>query len=322
MKKTVLITGAAGSLGTEIRKKLDRSKYDVICIDIVDDIAGEEWYWKVDLAADYSDYMDMMYHHGADFIIHCAATIYGVAGFNNNGYRILSRDILMTKNVLDMCNIDTKIIFLSSSMVYEKAYAGSGGVKEDQLEKYPAPSTGYGLSKYVGEAMVREWGKKSGHYTIWRPFNIITPYERAKPELGYAHVFADFFDNILIKKKNPLPIIGDGYQVRCFTWIEEVADCIVDNLENPDTNGEAFNIGNYEPITMRELATMIHDEAVARGHLPDLMLTFQTTKTFDADVLHRAPNVGKAMRSLGFEARVKTKESISILMDEWEKSLK
>ena len=109
-------------------------------------------------------------------------------------------------------------------MVYENC---QGTVKEDDIDTVIAPYTEYGLSKYVGEKMSIAFKKQYGvEYTIWRPFNVLTPYERTEGQQGISHVFADFMHEIIIKRSNVVSVLGDGKQIRCFTWIDEVAEAI------------------------------------------------------------------------------------------------
>lgn len=324
--KRILVTGSSGSLGSLIVEKLRKNpEYQVVGIDFNPEVMGiPTTQFHVDLTNQQS-VEDFFLENWLpfDYVIHCAATIYGVAGFNENGYKILSNDLVMTINLLN--NLTTeKFIYLSSSMVYERSgYEPGRGVTEESLLNGKAPKTGYGLSKYTGEALVREWANSNDKnvFTIWRPFNIITPYEESQKELGYSHVFADFFNNILVKKLNPIPIIGDGYQVRCFTWIDDVADAIVDNLEIPATDNQDFNIGNPEPLSMRKFGQLIYDEGVQRGYLPDDELRFTTQMYIENDVRYRAPDISKAKNLLKFEPTVNTKEAIRLCMNEWEKNL-
>lgn len=317
-----IVTGAAGSLGGAICDILDRDENN--------DVYGTDRYMSkhvhnldaFDLVEDAGDFKDMCLDIEPDAVIHCAANIYGVSGFHNNAYTILSDDVAMTRNVLE--SIDpkkTRFHFISSSMVYESV--DKELLHERDPDNWPPPRTDYGLSKYVGERMTRAWAKNfGGTTTIWRPFNIITPYEEASNDIGTSHVFADFFENILLKQLNPLPIIGKGNQVRCFTWIEEVAAVIANNVLSENTMHNTFNIGNYEPISMRRLAALIYEEAVDRGHISHPReLEFNTVLSFHDDVQYRVPDISHARDVLGFEAKVKIKESISRCMDEWEKSI-
>jgi nucleoside-diphosphate-sugar epimerase len=184
-------------------------------------------------------------------------------------------------------------------------------VHEDQPDFYPAPYTEYGMSKFVGERMSRAYKKQYGlDYTIWRPFNIITPYEKSEGDVGISHVFADYIKNIVIEKKKVLPIIGDGSQIRCFTWIEEVAKAIADYSFSDDTRNETFNLGNKEPIKMTELALTIRDIAIEKGMIDDGITKFETIANYENDVRVRVPSVKKTKEILGWEAQVKIEESI------------
>ena len=117
-----------------------------------------------------------------------------------------------------------------------------------------------------------------------------------------SHVFADFVNNLVVKKMNPLPIIGSGDQIRCFTWIDDVARLIGEFSFDDKTDNEEYNIGNPEPITMKELALLMYE-----GTEP---LQFETVREYKDDVMIRIPDVTKAIEQLGFEPSVKVKESI------------
>lgn len=323
--KKILVTGSSGSLGRKIVELLRQNpEYEVIGVDMYLSPTTNILCDLVDID-EFLDSGHFAYRLGVfDYVIHCAATIYGVAGFNFNDFTILSDDTTITLNLLNHLTIKEKFVYLSSSMVYERAgYEIGRGVKEDDVEKFPAPLTGYGQSKYFGESLVKFFCEaRHKSYTIWRPFNIITPHEKAGEEIGYSHVFADFFQKILVDKVTTLPIIGDGYQVRAFTWIDDVARCIVDNLENPATDKQTFNIGNPEPISMRKLAQLIHDVGVESGILDDhLELKFETVAEFKRDVKYRSPDVQKARDLLGFSATKTVRESIAECVKEWKNRL-
>ncbi|MDQ6839657.1 MAG: GDP-mannose 4,6-dehydratase, partial [Actinomycetota bacterium] len=55
----------------------------------------------------------------------------------------------------------------------------------------------------------------------------------------------------------PLTVFGDGLQSRCFGHVADVVDCLVHLLANPDANGEVFNVGSQEEVTILELAKRI-----------------------------------------------------------------
>ena len=250
------------------------------------------------------DFVDSLFANGdIDGVIQAAALIYGVGGFNKYPADILSKDIVLHQNILwamQKYNVK-KIAYISSSMVYERC--NNHPSKEEDAFNSLIPSTDYGMSKLVGEklciAFARQYGIK---YVIWRPFNIITPYESAEKEQGLSHVFADFIQNLLVEKKNPLPIFGDGEQVRCFTWIEDVANAIGNFSFKSKTDNEIYNLGNPEPISMKDLAKLIYQGKEE--------LKFKTIREYKDDVIIRIPDVTKAINELGFKITKKVKESV------------
>lgn len=328
----VLVFGSEGSLMQSVIPKLLAAGHEVIGIDNLFRYGERREsatkmnykYFNEDLSVPYVAYDEdlLMELSSADYIIQAAARIYGVGGFNQFEADILSFDVNIQHNLLsyiadglsvaDMGYKMPHVVYISSSMVYETCPTPELGVGENILEHYPAPRTAYGLSKYVGERMLKHYNKQYGiPYTIWRPFNIITPHEPAdKHDIGVSHVFADFIENIVIQKKNPLPIIGDGEQIRCFTWIEDVASAIADNLGHHNTLNQAFNLGNTEPYTMRMLAKAIKKVAHHYGVADDKPLEFVTVKEFLNDVMIRIPDVRKAEMLLNWKPTKTTYESV------------
>lgn len=321
----VLVTGSEGSLMQAVIPLLLKKKYIVYGVDNLARYgerlghAGNDYtFIKCDLTDGYS--VDKLIEQvKPDYIIQAAATIYGVGGFNKYCGEMY-KDIALHDNVLRYAvkhNVK-KVIYISSSMVYENcpqdiAYP----VAEDIVDSNPAPYTDYGLSKFVGERVSKAYLKQHGlKYTIWRPFNIITPYEKSEDaEVGISHVFADYIKNIVVDKKKPLPIIGDGMQIRCFTWIDEVAAAIADHSFSEKTDNETYNLGNPEPISMRVLAEKIKDIAANEFKLlDDYFLLYESVGDYENDVRVRIPDVEKAKTHLGWEAKMKVDDSIRMCL--------
>lgn len=249
----------------------------------------------------------------ADAVIQAAALIYGVGGFNKYRADILSKDINLHQNIMYamLRNGIKKMVYISSSMVYERCVVHPS--KEEHVDESLIPATDYGLSKLVGERVTRAFNAQYDiGYTIWRPFNIITPHEVGESDLGMSHVFADYIKNIVDEKRTELPIIGDGEQIRCFTWIGDVARGIADFSFAPAAENETFNLGNPEPISMKELAGIIYDGARQKNLVEGNGdgLTFRTEKNFPGDVRVRIPDVSKAKEILGWEPTLKVRESV------------
>lgn len=292
----ILITGSEGSLMQSLIPKLLKQGHSIVGVDNlsrhgeVSKIANKLYpLHKIDLT-DRSKTKDLCKNFDCVFL--AAAKIYGVGGFNHYCADIIADDISIQGNIFQSCaeNKIDQVVYISSSMVYETCVQDlKTPVTEEMIDNCETPKTEYGLSKLIGERMCHAFYKQYGiNYTIWRPFNIITPNEIGMAEQGFSHVFADYIKSIIIEKKNPLPIIGDGEQIRCFTWIEDISEIISKYSFDEKSYGQTFNICNVEPISMKNLANKIYQYTNPKNDL-----SFITKMNFPNDVLVRVPSVDK-----------------------------
>jgi len=253
-----------------------------------------------------------------DAIIQAAAQIYGVRGFHKFPADILAKDILLHQNLLwgAVERGVTRVVYISSSMVYERAKQVP--LREEDVSEMQVPLTDYGLSKLVGERLCEAFKQQYGlDYTIWRPFNIVTPYEKAEEESGISHVAADFIRKIVINKQNPMEILGDGEQIRCFTWIDDVASAIAKYSFLDITRCEIFNLGNPEPVTIKELAQKLFEKAKQRGVIAsETKLIFTHKSIYDDDVRIRIPSIEKAQTKLHWNPTLTLDEALDRCVDE------
>jgi nucleoside-diphosphate-sugar epimerase len=321
----ILVTGSEGSLMQAVIPLLLKKGHVVYGVDNLARYGERLGYAGTDytfIKCDLTDKLNvdkLVEQVKPEYIIQAAATIYGVGGFNKYCGEMY-KDITLHDNVLRaaVAHGVKKVVYISSSMVYENCPQEIGyPVPEDIVDKNPAPFTDYGLSKFVGERVSKAYLKQHGlKYTIWRPFNIITPYEKSdSEEVGISHVFADYIKNIVIEKKKPLPILGSGFQIRCFTWIDEVAAAIADYSFLEKTDNQTYNLGNPEPISMRVLAEKIKDIASKEFMLlDDYFLLYETIGDYVNDVRIRIPSCEKAKNELGWEAKMKVDDSIRMCL--------
>lgn len=255
-----------------------------------------------------------------DGVIQAAAQIYGVAGFHRYPADILQRDTLLHGLILREAleqNV-RRVVYISSSMVYERQ---PNVAREADVPDMLVPRTDYGLSKLMGERLSQAFGAQYGlPYTIWRPFNIIGLHERAATsenepggghDPGICHVFADFIQRIVWERQNPMLILGSGEQVRCFTWIEDVASAIASHSFSDVTKDQDFNLGNPEPVTMMDLASRLYRlYHEMTGHQATDALRFTHAPTFADDVQVRIPSIAKAEELLGWRPIVTLDEML------------
>lgn len=318
----ILVTGSEGSLMQWTIKHLINDDHEVVGVDnhsrydeyehtrVVD--PQEYEFQEIDLTDPVATEEIVV---GVDAVINAAALIYGVKGFHEYPADILSNDVTIHRNILKAANKHDieRVSYISSSMVYEQDKPPHN---EDDVWNNLLPSTDYGLSKVVGERYSMAFAEQYDiDYTIWRPFNIITPYERSEDEPGMSHVFADFIRKVLVEQQNPMEIFGDGEQVRCFTWIDEVAETIATKSLSVDTQNEVYNLANAEPVTMKELAQRIFEMGKKRGLITDEELKFEYVPIYDDDVKRRVPSVKKAETDFGWNPEIKLNDALKICID-------
>ena len=296
----ILVTGSEGSLMQAVIPLLLEQGHEITGVDNLyryghaSERADKDYpLLQVDLSERNLDLCQ-----GYDVVFLAAAKIYGVGGFNHYCADIIADDTAIQGNILKSCALHgvKRVVYISSSMVYETCVQDPNQpVTEDMITDCPMPKTEYGVSKFLGERMCEAFRKQYGiDYTIWRPFNIITPHEKSMTEQGFSHVFADFITNIIKKQLNPLPIIGNGEQIRCFTWIDDVARIIAKHSFSDVTMNQAYNVCNVEPINMRTLAEKIFNQSNQSGKL-----AFETVKEYRNDVLVRIPSINKLRTIIG-----------------------
>jgi UDP-glucose 4-epimerase len=310
----IVITGSEGSLMQSLIPKLLIKGHEIVGIDNLcrwgtkSKDAGKNYeFYQQDLLAKDSV---IRLTKGADVVIHAAAKIYGVLGLLHYRADILGDDTSVCRNVLQACrdNDISRIVYMSSSMVYDSCVQDINvPLTETMTDTCPLPNTDYGLGKLVGERMVEAFHQQYGiDYTVWRPFNIVSPHEQSMKEIGFSHVLPDFVNHIMIKKMNPIPIIGNGEQIRCFTWIDDVSDIMLEHSFSEKSRNQIFNVCNVEPMSMKDAARIIYS---LMGNNPK-DLEFKTSTDYVHDVKVRVPSIDKLQKVLGPFNFVPTKESI------------
>jgi len=109
-----------------------------------------------------------------------------------------------------------------------------------------------------------------------------------------SHVVPDLVQKVL-KGQDPLHILGDGSQVRHYTYGADLAKGIVDAMESPAARNEDFNLSTPVSTTVLELARLIWHKING----PDKPLRYVSDEPYEHDVARRVPSTDKATRVLG-----------------------
>jgi UDP-glucose 4-epimerase len=110
-----------------------------------------------------------------------------------------------------------------------------------------------------------------------------------------------------------LEIHGDGSQTRTFTYVSDTVSGIVAATEQEIANGEIFNIGNTQEISILELARLIKRLSGTPGELKYRLVPYSTFGKYE-DVMRRVPDIDKAQRLLGFRPEVSLEEGLKRTM--------
>jgi nucleoside-diphosphate-sugar epimerase len=102
----------------------------------------------------------------------------------------------------------------------------------------------------------------------------------------------------VLKGQDPLHILGDGSQIRHYTYGGDLARGIVTAMEHPAAENDDFNLSTAQSTSVLELAELIWRKI--KG--PDTPFRYVSDEAFEHDVQRRIPAVEKARRVLGFEA--------------------
>ena len=254
-----------------------------------------------------------------DHFIAGAAMIGGISYFHEFAYDLIAENERITAAAFDAALLAhrerklQKITVVSSSMVYENA--ARFPTPEGEQLRCPPPHSTYGFQKLATEYFALGAHEQHGlPHTIVRPFNCVGIGEgRARTDvevrsgnirLAMSHVVPDLIQKIL-KGQDPLHILGDGNQLRHYTYGGDVARGIRVAMEHPKALNTDFNISIADSTTVRALAEMIWSKI--NGDQP---LRFVNDPPYSHDVQRRQPDVKKAKEVLGFEATTPLDKSL------------
>ena len=172
----------------------------------------------------------------------------------------------------------------------------------------PPPISSYGFQKLASEYFAKGTAEQYHlPYTILRPFNCVGIGERRAArdtdvmsgniKLALSHVVPDLVLKI-VQGQDPLHILGEGNQVRHYTYGGDLARGIRIAMESPKAVNDDFNLSTAASTTVLELAETIWRKL----HGPGKPFRYVTDPPFEHDVQRRVPDVRKARDMLGFEA--------------------
>ncbi len=292
----ILVTGAAGFIGSHLADRLARENELVLVDDFSvgsrENLAGAAGLSNVRVVeADVRSREQMLdLCSGVDVVFHLAISCLRTSLRDPE----LSHDV-NAGGTLSVCRAAhahgvRRLVYVSSSEVY-----GSARTAPMDEEHPLRPTTVYGASKLAGElyalAHWRTWGLP---VSVVRPFNTYGPRE---PWAGSRAEVIPRFWLQLAKRRAPV-VYGDGSQTRDFTYVDDTVAGLVRAAECDALLGDAVNVACGREVSIRRIAELLAEVAGARGLTP----VFAPARP--GDVQRHYADVGKAKRLFGFEPEV------------------
>ena len=321
----VLVTGAAGFISGYLVQELLDHGHEVVGIDnfskygpVAKSYDSHPAYRLVEGDAKDPELLTRL-ASDVDELVAGAAMIGGISYFHEFAYDLIAENERILASTFDAAIAAHRhrslgrIVVLSSSMVYESATVFP--TPEGAQLTSPPPISTYGFQKLASEYFAKGALEQHGlPYTILRPFNCVgigekralrdTDVMSGNIKLALSHVVPDLANKVL-QGQDPLHILGDGSQVRHYTYGGDLARGIRMAMESPAAVNEDFNLSTAQSTTVLELAQLIWRKINGEREF-----RYVSDPPFEHDVQLRVPDVRKAREVLGFEATTSLDEML------------
>jgi len=293
----VLVTGAAGFIGTHLGRALGAAGASVCGLDLRPSPNGAPAPW---FTADIRDIPPRALRGmRLDVVVHLAAIV-GVEAAAADPAATRSVIVDGTARVLAAARHvgDPTVLYLSSSEVYGEAAALP--ITEDTPLR---PRSPYGAAKAEAEELVAEYGRDSGAaVTVIRPFNVYGPGQRAD------FVVPRFVGRALAGQ--PLPVVSDGAQLRTFTYVDDLVHGVLAALVRRGPAGRTYNVGGADARTVADLAALVIAETGGDAHVVAGLDPAELGRPAETEIRNRVASSRRAHRELGFTPRISLRDGV------------
>lgn len=297
-----LITGGAGFIGSHLADRLAMEGERVIVLDDlstgaranIDHLMGSPLFQFVEGSVLDGKLVNRLMRE-VDTVYHLAAAV-GVRRILEQPLSSIAVNVDGTATILAAANkYKVKIFVASTSEIYGKNEK-SGLTELDDSIVGPLETTrwlyavGKSLDEFLAQAYWREHGLP---VVIGRFFNTYGPRQTG----SYGMVIPRFIGQAL--RGDPITIFGDGEQSRCFTFVHDSVDAMVELMRTPSAFGESFNIGNEREVTIHRLAELVLEATSSDSRIEFIDYREVYPQGF-ADMRRRVPNAAKLREHIGF----------------------
>ncbi|MGH7741951.1 MAG: GDP-mannose 4,6-dehydratase [Candidatus Eiseniibacteriota bacterium] len=302
----VLVTGGAGFIGSHLTEALLERGHEVWALD--DLSTGRlENLRTIELHPRFrfleGDVTDAALVNGlvaqCERVYHLAAAV-GVKYVLENPLRSLLTNIRGTEVVLEAADAHhRKVVVFSSSEVYGKGVSVPFSEDDDRVMG-PTHKLrwSYACGKAVDESLAQAYFQQRRlPVVIVRCFNTCGPRQTG----AYGMVIPNMISRAL--RGEPILVFGDGQQSRCFSAVSEVVRAVLLLSEIREAEGEVFNVGTDEEVTVLDLAGRIKRMCNSESDIVFMPYEQVYGSSFE-DMRRRVPDLAKIRRAVGFRAEI------------------
>jgi len=301
----VLITGGAGFIGSHLAEKLLSKGYEVFAIDNLwtgklSNVSSMQnnpnFHLVVDTILNESVMNELIFK--VDQIFHLAAAV-GVKIIMDHPVETLEINVKGAEVVLRLANKFKKKVFIAStSEVYGKHKDHKLSEEDNRvMGSVKKRRWAYACSKTLDEFLaLAYYDEKKLPVVIGRLFNTVGPRQTGQ----YGMVLPNFVQSALLGK--PILVYGDGNQTRSFAHVSDVVDAIIRLMETPEAEGDIFNIGNDEEITINDLALKVKQMTNSPSSIEHIPYELAYGPGFE-DMERRCPDISKIKKCISYEPK-------------------
>jgi UDP-glucose 4-epimerase len=241
----------------------------------------------------------------SDVVVHLAAAV-GVRLIVERPLHSFLTNVRGAEVVLEAAHrYRRKVLVASSSEVYGK---NGGPFREDDdrvLGSNAVSRWSYATSKAVDEILALAYHRERGlPAVVVRLFNCVGPRQSS----AYGMVLPNLVEQALAGR--PLTVHGDGLQTRCFCHVRDVVNALLRLIHDPRAEGEVFNVGSTEEVSILELARRVVS-ATGSGSPVRLVPYEEAYGEGYEDMRRRIPDISRVRALTGWEPRMSLDEIIS-----------
>jgi len=298
----ILVTGGAGFIGSHLVERLLAEGQAVVVLDDLSTgrlrnlqkVRGHPRLRvvisKVSACAELSELAAR-----SQYIYHLAAVV-GVDLVMRSPLRAIQTNLRETEAILEAAaQRRTPLLLTSTSEVYGKSRRKTFAEEDDLLIGPPCFTRwSYACSKLMDEFLALAYARERHlPVVITRLFNTVGPRQTGR----FGMVMPRFL--AAAQAGRPLRVFGDGQQTRCFCHVLDVVEALVRLQRTRAAEGEIFNIGGTEEISMRRLAERVVQLTGSRSRIEFVPYAEACAEGFE-DMRRRQPRVTKLARAIGF----------------------